>query len=116
MKNLLGLSIYLQGGYTYNLRDPDSGTNQQRIFDKKANTFLIDLAQIKLAKDAPVGGLGFKLKVSAGETAKFIHSAGLGNPNDAFDLTEAYVDMSPRSGAGLNCDSGNLLPISALSI
>jgi hypothetical protein len=46
IKNYLGLSVYLQGGYTFNLRNPDSGTNEQRIFDQKANTFLIDLVQI----------------------------------------------------------------------
>jgi hypothetical protein len=106
IKNLLGLSIYLQGGYTFNFANPDSGTNEQRLFDKKANTFLIDLAQIQFVKDAPVGGLGFKLKVSAGETAKFIHSAGLGNPNDAFDLTEAYVDYVAPLGSGLRLRFG----------
>src|SRR3990172_861730 len=62
IKNYLGLSVYLQGGYTYNFRDPDSRNNEQRVFDKKANSFLIDLAQIQLAKEAPLGGLGYKLK------------------------------------------------------
>ena len=57
-KKLLGMSLYLQGGYTYNFVNPDSGTNEQRLFDKKANTFLLDLAQIQLAKDPPMGGLG----------------------------------------------------------
>ena len=108
-KDLLGLSIYLQGGYTFNFATPDSGTNEQRIFDQKANTFLIDLAQIQFAKDAPVGGLGFKLKVSAGETAKFIHSQGLANPNDEFDLTEAYVDYLAPLGSGLKLRFGKFV-------
>ena len=43
IKNLLGLSIYLQGGYTINFNNPDSMTNEQRIFDKKANTFLMPI-------------------------------------------------------------------------
>jgi len=106
IKNLLGMSIYFQGGYTFNFETPDSGVNRQRIFDQKANTFLIDLAQIQFAKDPPVGGLGFKLKVSAGETAKYIHSAGLGNPNDEFDLTEAYVDYVAPLGSGLKLRFG----------
>jgi hypothetical protein len=106
IKNLLGVSIYLQGGYTFNFNNPDSMTNEQRVFDKKANTFLIDLAQIQFAKDPPVGGLGYKLKLSYGETAKFIHSAGLGNPNDAFDLTEAYVDYVAPLGSGLKLRFG----------
>ena len=106
IKNLLGMSIYFQGGYTFNFENPDSGINRQRIFDQKANTFLIDLAQIQFAKDAPEGGLGFKLKVSAGETAKYIHSAGLGNSDDAFDLTEAYVDYVAPLGSGLKLRFG----------
>ena len=114
IKDFLGLSIYLQGGYTFNFRNPDSGTNEQRIFDQKANSFLIDLAQIQFAKDAPVGGLGYKLKVSFGETAKFIHSAGLGDANDVVDLTEAYVNYVAPLGSGSSCNSENLLPTTAL--
>ena len=106
IKNLLGMSIYLQGGYTFNFSNPDSMTNEQRIFDQKANTFLIDLAQIQFAKDPAVGGLGYKLKLSYGETAKFIHSAGLGNPNDEFDLTEAYVNYVAPLGSGLKLQFG----------
>jgi hypothetical protein len=101
IKKFLGLGIYLQTGYTYNFRNPDSGTNEQRLFDKEANRFLIDLAQVQFAKDAPVGGLGYKLKVSLGETAKFIHSKGLGGPNDVVDLTEAYVDYIAPLGSGI---------------
>ncbi|MGD0623359.1 MAG: porin [Thermodesulfobacteriota bacterium] len=109
IKNLLGMSIYLQGGYTFNFVNPDSGTNEQRIFDQRTNTFLLDLAQIQFMKEAPVGGVGFKLKVSAGETAKFIHSAGLGNPNDEFDLTEAYVNYVAPLGSGLKLQFGKFV-------
>ena len=109
IKNLLGMSLYFQGGYTYNFENPDSGINRQRIFDQKANTFLIDLAQVQFAKDPPEGGLGFKLKISAGETAKHIHSAGLGNPDDEFDLTEAYVDYVAPLGSGLKLRFGKFV-------
>jgi hypothetical protein len=110
IKNLLGLSIYLQGGYTYNFRDPDSGVNEQRIFDQKANTFLLDLAQIQFLREAAKPGeVGYKLKFSAGETAKFIHSAGLGNPGDEFDLTEAYVNYVAPLGSGLKLQFGKFV-------
>ena len=109
IKNLLGLSLYLQGGYTFNFSDPDSGANQQRIFDKRANTFLMDLAQIQFAKDPAVSGVGYKLKLSYGETAKFIHSAGLGNPSDEFDLTEAYVNYVAPLGSGLKLQFGKFV-------
>jgi hypothetical protein len=109
IKDYLGLSIYLQGGYTFNFRNPESGTNEQRIFDQKANSFLIDLAEVQFAKEAPVGGLGYKLKVSFGETAKFIHSAGLGDPNNVVDLTEAYVNYVAPLGNGIKLQFGKFV-------
>jgi len=109
VKDFLGLSIYLQGGYTFNFRNPDSGTNRQRIFDQEANSFLLDLAQIQFARDAPRGGVGYKLKVSFGETAKYIHSAGLGDPGDVVDLTEAYVNYVAPLGSGLKVQFGKFV-------
>ena len=106
LKKALGMSIYLQGGYTFNFRSPDSGTNEERIFDQKANTLLIDLVQVQFLKDPAVGGLGYKLKGSFGETAKYIHSAGLGSPDDPYDLTEAYVDYIAPLGKGLRLQMG----------
>ena len=106
LRKALGLSVYLQGGYLHNTRNPSSQENDNRVFDHKANSFTLDLAQIRLQKDAPVGGLGFKLKMSAGETAKFIHANGLGNPNESFDLTEAYVDYVAPLGKGLKFSFG----------
>jgi len=116
IKKLLGLSIYLQGGYTYNFRNPDSQENELRVFDHKANSFMLDLAQLVFTKDAPTGGVGFKLKLSAGETAKWIHSLGLGiksgqspRDTDAFDLTEAYVSYVAPLGKGLRFDFGKFV-------
>ena len=109
VKDYLGLSVYLQGGYTFNFTNPDSGTNEQRIFDQKANSFLIDLAQIQFAKEAPLGGVGYKLKVSFGETAKYIHSAGLGDPGDVVDLTEAYANYVAPLGSGLKVQFGKFV-------
>ena len=106
IKKALGLSIYLQGGYNYNFNGPESGLNDWRVFDQKANSFTLDLAQIVFAKDPAIGNVGFKLKLSAGETAKWIHSAGLGNANDPFDLTEAYISYVAPLGKGVRFDFG----------
>ena len=109
IKKSLGLSIYLQGGYTYNFENPDSQVNDLRVFDHKANSFTLDLAQIQFAKDAPIGGIGYKTKLSFGETAKFIHAAGLGDANDEFDLTEAYLSYVAPLGKGLRFDFGKMV-------
>jgi hypothetical protein len=125
VKKALGLSIYLQGGYTYNADagtppGQDSEQNDLRVFDHKANSFTLDLAQIVFQKDpAALGSAGFKLKISAGETAKWIHSRGLsgapldqpqtGEGTDAFDLTEAYVSYNAAVGKGLRLDLGKFV-------
>ena len=108
LKKALGMSIYLQGGYTYNGNASTGEMNDLRIFDQKANSFLLDLAQIVFAKDPAAGPIGFKVKLSAGETAKYIHSAGLTSSagNDPFDLTEAYVSYMAPVGKGLRFDFG----------
>jgi len=109
IKKMLGLSIYLQGGYNYNFENPDSQENGLRIFDHKANSFTLDLAQIVFTKDAPVGGIGYRLKLSAGETAKFIHASGLGDSDDPFDLTEAYINYVAPLGKGLKFQFGKFV-------
>jgi hypothetical protein len=123
LKKALGLSIYLQGGYTYN---GNAGTvggepeqNDYRVFDHKANSFTLDLAQIVFTKDPALGNVGYRLKISAGETAKWIHSRGLsgaplsspqaGEGTDAFDLTEAYVSYNAAVGKGLRFDLGKFV-------
>ncbi len=106
IKNALGMSIYLQGGYTYNFQNPDSQENGLRVFDHKAQSFTLDLAELVFVREAPMNGLGYKLKLSAGETAKFIHSRGLGKSDDPFDLTEAYVEYLAPVGKGLKFTFG----------
>ena len=109
IRKMLGLSIYLQGGYTYNFANPDSQENDFRVFDHKADSFTFDLAQLVFNKDASVGGVGYRLKLSAGETAKFIHSAGLGDSDQPFDLTEAYIDYVAPVGSGLKLRFGKFV-------
>jgi hypothetical protein len=109
------VSGYVQGGYTYNTNTPASQENDFRVFDHKANSFGLDLAQIVVTKDAAGDGVGYKIKFSAGETAKFIHATGLGtqptgtaNP-ESFDVTEAYVSYIAPVGKGLRFDFGKMV-------
>lgn len=111
IKKALGLSIYLQGSYNYNFNGSDASTvNDFRWFDQKANSFMLDLAQIQFLKDAAKGGAGFKLKLNAGETAKYIHSTGLGSSNTdlPFDLTEAFISYIAPLGNGVRFDFGKM--------
>jgi hypothetical protein len=113
VKNALGLSVYLQGGYTYNGNASStsigSGENDLRWLDHKANSFGLDLAELIFFKDAASGTAGYKVKLSAGETAKLIHSAGLGDAGlDSFDVTEAYISYIVPVGKGLRFDLGKM--------
>jgi hypothetical protein len=119
VKNALGVSFYLQGGYTYNANasaaTTGSGENDLRLLDHNANSFTLDLAQIVILKDPSAPGTaGFKMKLSAGEYAKLIHASGLGtqptgtaNP-ESFDVTEAYVSYIAGVGKGLRFDFGKM--------
>ncbi len=115
VKNTLGMRIYLQGSYTYNGNASETsqyGTgseNDLRVYDHKANSFVLDLAEIVLTRDPATGLIGYHVKVSAGETAKLIHAVGLGNPGEAVDLTEAYVSYNAPVGKGLRFDAGKMM-------
>ncbi len=115
VKNALGMSVYLQGSYTYNGNASDTSPygagseNDLRVYDHKANSFVFDLAEIVFTKDPAAGLIGYHVKVSAGETAKLIHAAGLGNPGEAVDLTEAYISYSAPVGKGLRFDAGKMM-------
>lgn len=111
VKNALGMSIYLQGGITYNDKASAGDVNDLRVFDKKADSFMLDLMQVVFAKDPTASTLGFKVKVSAGETARSIHSTGLASSagDDPFDITEAYVSYLAPIGKGMRIDYGKMV-------
>jgi hypothetical protein len=109
LKKELGMGLYLQGSYLYNFKNSATQENELRVFDHKANSFTLDLAQLVLTKDAPMKGAGYKFKLSAGETAKWIHSRGLGASDDSFDLTEAYISYLADVGTGLRFDFGKMV-------
>jgi hypothetical protein len=119
IKKALGMSIYLQSGYTYNgnasSNSVSGSENDLRGFDHKANSFGLDLAEIVFSKDPTAGVIGYKVKVSAGETAKLIHATGLGTQptgtanSEAFDITEAYISYTAPIGKGLRFDIGKMV-------
>ncbi len=108
--------VALQASYLYNVRSPSSSENELRVFDYRSNSFTLDLAQLVVGREAPVGSIGYKVKLSAGKTAQFIHSLGLGidedeDPleTDPFDLTEAYVDYVAPIGRGITIRFGKFV-------
>jgi Putative beta-barrel porin-2, OmpL-like. bbp2 len=117
VKNALGMSIYLQGGYTYNANASgpggSAGTNDLRGFDQPANSFELDMAEIVFSKDPAAGLIGYHVKFMAGETAKLMNAAGVGDAGPgatgSIDLTEAYLSYIAPVGKGLRFDAGKMV-------
>jgi hypothetical protein len=109
----LGGMVY--GSYNYNFNNPDSKDNSLRVFDNRANNFTLDLAQLSVSKEEE-GGIGFKLLLDYGRTAKGIASdwngdGSLSNGTDNFEVQEAYVTYTAGIGNGLGIKAGKFVTL-----
>ncbi len=124
IRKALGISFYLQGGYTYNARASNGATqsseNDLRLYDHSANSFTLDLAEIMISRNSTTTDRsGYNIKLSTGETAKWLHARGMsgaplsqaqtGDGTDAIDLTEAYLSYLAPIGKGLRFDLGKMV-------
>src|SRR3989338_11070999 len=73
---------------------PNGQTNVIRVFDREANGFILNLAEINFEKpisqESPVG---FRVDLDFGEDAEVFGAAGLGTQDDEFELQQAYVQF-----------------------
>jgi len=99
-------SFLLDGYVDGNFNNPDSGYNQLRNFDFRANTAHINMGKITI--DHAPAPLGFHLDVGFGQTFDVIHE-GTRDP-DAFKYFEqAYVSLKPKSWHGVEVDAGEFV-------
>lgn len=109
----IGGMVY--GSYNYNFNNPDSKDNSLRVFDNRANNFTFDLAQLSLSKEEE-GGVGFKLLLDYGRTARGIASdwngdGSLSNSTDNFEVQEAYATYTVGIGQGLGIKAGKFVTL-----
>lgn len=98
--------------YNYNIRDPKSKNNTLRLFDDRADQFDINQAELYLEKPTTEASpIGFGVDVILGRDAKKIHSTGLGEADDPFDLTQAYVTYKAPIGRGLELKGGKFVTL-----
>ncbi len=111
-RTIPGLDLKLYGfvdaSYTQNFNNPNSKTNQLRIFDKDSNSFRPHLAQIVLEKEGKTSGTmddraGFRVKLNFGNDAGLI-----GGDGDDADFQEAYVQYVAPLGNGLDLRFGRM--------
>lgn len=88
---------FVDASYIFNFNtpvSPNSRTNNLRVFDTDANGFMLNMAEINFEKTVSLESpVGFRIDLDAGQDAKVIHAAGLGQSDDAFDLKQAYVQL-----------------------
>lgn len=106
----IGVNIYghAEGSYTYNALVPTDGMNTGRVFDVDNEEVLLNQLDMTFqrtvdpTKNSP--DIGFTVEVIYGSDSRYIHSNGLNfygsnapqlDPENQFDLTQAYVDIVP---------------------
>lgn len=88
---------YVDSSYIFNFNTPvppNPRVNNLRVFDTDANGFMLNMAQLNfekpVSKESPAG---FRVDLDIGQDARLIHSNGLGNSNQPFDLQQAYAQL-----------------------
>jgi hypothetical protein len=93
---------YVNGAYNH----PDSGFNQFRNFDFRADTAHVNMGKITIDKAA--APVGFHLDVGFGQTFDWIHSTD--RAPEAFKYFEqAYVSVKPKQWKGVQVDFGEFV-------
>jgi hypothetical protein len=81
-----------------------------RVFDNQAEQFTLHQGEIWFERvSSPESPFGFNLDILAGDDAEKIHSLGLGDSSDSFDLTQAYVTY--QVGEGLVLKAGKFVTL-----
>lgn len=113
-------------GATYNPENPDSHINYGRLFDDKANAFLLN--QALLTVERPLDPMaqsfdwGFKLQVMYGSDARYTHNLGvLDNVSDdrnQFDVVEAYgsVHLPILTPKGVDVKAGQFVTLEGAEV
>jgi len=120
LKNV-SVGIYIDMGYEYNFNNPKSGENAFRSLDPDHNEFELHMAQLSLEK-TPTGNktlgdyIGFRIDLSFGEDAERIHAGGLGEDDQPFDLTQAYINILAPIGNGLNIYAGKFVTLAGFEV
>lgn len=100
------VSGYVSSGYQHNFNSPTEDTNVARVFDRDADSFNLNAAKLVFQKNiSEESAVGFRTDLLFGNDAEVIHSAGLGESTDAFDLEQAFVEMkigSSKAFSGMN--------------
>ncbi|MBI4430357.1 MAG: porin [Candidatus Omnitrophica bacterium] len=95
----IGISGYVDTMYTHNFNTPDSITNVGRVFDRTANGFNMNAAEVVIQKPVSADSrAGFRADIFTGNDAEVIGSAGLGLGTNEFEIQQAFVELLVPTG------------------
>jgi len=102
--------------YTQNFNNPSSNTNQLRVFDTAANSFMANLVQLVFERPANASGsgmdrVGFRARLNFGTDARFSRARTNfqpGNDNTELDMQEMYAEYIAPIGNGLKIQAGKI--------
>jgi hypothetical protein len=102
----MDFSFLFDGYVDTNFNHPDSGYNQLRNFDYRADTLHVNMGKITI--DRAAAPVGFHLDVGFGQTFTNIHSSDRA-PEALKYFEQAYVSFKPKSFHGLQVDAGEFV-------
>ena len=106
------MSGFVDTSYTYNLNEPNNRTSGFRVFDTRAEDFMINKAELVVEKpvsnESPVG---FRTDLDFGQDSEVVGAVttGLGSGSDEFDLQQAYAEYLAPVGNGLDVKVGKFV-------
>jgi len=121
-----GLDIggWVEGSYTYAFSNPPGGFIAGRVFDFESQdptlNQIVLYAQRAVAPSGDKFDIGFRAEMMYGSDARVIHSNGMNfygssspqlDPNNQFDLTQAYVQFNVPVGTGLVATAGKFVTL-----
>jgi hypothetical protein len=121
----LGVDVHglVAGDYLYNFNDPDSHTNQVRVFDEDANSFTLNQANLWVGRQKEDESVGFATSLDFGKTAEVVGRAtrwsggsGSGESSDSFELREAYLTYKAPIGDGVTFKAGKFVTLHGAEI
>lgn len=120
----LGINLFghVEGSYTWNFDRPKNDLNFGRVFDFEHDEPLLN--QVDLTIERPVDltknqfDIGGRVEWIFGADAGLIHSNGLfdwydspRDPENQFDLNQAYIDLALPVGNGLRLRGGKIVTL-----
>lgn len=108
------ISGFVDTSYTYNFDVPQTNTNTLRVFDTRANSFMINNAELVVEKPATAESrTGFRVDLDFGTDAEVVGSVttGLGSTTNELDIQQAYAEYLAPIGNGLDFKVGKFVTL-----